>query len=550
MITLRDYQNEAVEAVCRELRKARSTMGVAATGAGKTIVFSALANIARGRVLVVCPTRELVTQTAEKIHAVTGTRPEIEMAEQRSREHGALFMRNKFAVASKQSLERRLGKYPPNAFTLVVIDECHYAVAGGYMKIIDHFAAAKIFGVTATPKRHDKLSMNNVFESRAFEYPLPSMIERGWLVEADVATFPLLKVRLPELSGSRRDYTDAELARIMDDEGPCQEIVKGVLKAAGDKRTIIFTPSVSMARRVAEILNRPSNKPGSAAFACAETPERIRRPIIEGFRSGRIQYFSNYGLATHGFDVPECECVAIARFTKSVALLSQMFGRATRPWPGVVDGPETAEDRRAAIARSRKPRMLCIDYEDQMQTMDIARPYDIMSGRILTPEERREMQIAARKAGGEAIGVSEQIKAAFDRVEASRKERARQEFERSMEARRAGIDFDADIEVEITPLMANLGIMPKARMVNRGKPIDNHEMKVLLGSGIDIGPMTQDQKRATYNAIIQRRIKGLLSFKQAKVLKNRGYENAYTMKRSEGKPILDRIFGNTMGSFR
>jgi hypothetical protein len=119
-----------------------------------------------------------------------------------------------------------------------------------------------------------------------------------------------------------------------------------------------------------------------------------------------------------------------------------------------------------------------------------------------------------------------------------------------MEARRAGIDFDADIEVEITPLMANLGIMPKARMVNRGKPIDNHEMKVLLGSGIDIGPMTQDQKRATYNAIIQRRIKGLLSFKQAKVLKNRGYENAYTMKRSEGKPILDRIFGNMMGSFR
>jgi len=263
-------------------------------------------------------------------------------------------------------------------------------------------------------------------------------------------------------------------------------------------------------------------------------------------RRGTVTIMGN----THGFDVPECECVAIARFTKSVALLSQMFGRATRPWPGVVDGPETAEDRRAAIARSRKPRMLCIDYEDQMQTMDIARPYDIMSGRILTPEERREMQIAARKAGGEAIGVSEQIKAAFDRVEASRKERARQEFERSMEARRAGIDFDADIEVEITPLMANLGIMPKARMVNRGKPIDNHEMKVLLGSGIDIGPMTQDQKRATYNAIIQRRIKGLLSFKQAKVLKNRGYENAYTMKRSEGKPILDRIFGNTMGSFR
>ena len=87
--------------------------------------------------------------------------------------------------------------------------------------------------------------------------------------------------------------------------------------------------------------------------------------MLAEFAAGKVQVVCNCGVLTEGFDDPGVEVVIMGRPTKSRSLYSQMVGRSTRPLPGVVDGPETAEARKAAIAASAKPSCLVVDFRRQ-----------------------------------------------------------------------------------------------------------------------------------------------------------------------------------------
>ena len=71
----------------------------------------------------------------------------------------------------------------------------------------------------------------------------------------------------------------------------------------------------------------------------------------------------------------------MARPTKSKPLYTQIFGRGTRPLPGIVDFEgSTPESRRAAIAASAKPRFLMIDLVDATMAHKIVTSPDVMAG--------------------------------------------------------------------------------------------------------------------------------------------------------------------------
>src|SRR6188474_3482026 len=66
--TLRPYQREAIEAVLDARRSgARRMLVCLPTGAGKTVIFSHLAELARRQVLVLAHREELLSQAREKI---------------------------------------------------------------------------------------------------------------------------------------------------------------------------------------------------------------------------------------------------------------------------------------------------------------------------------------------------------------------------------------------------------------------------------------------------------------------------------------------------
>ena len=138
MIVLRDYQQELVD----KIKKSQTLRNCvqAATGFGKTVVFSYLANNFDGRVLILVNREELITQTAEHLN-----------------DEDIFFLTSKtkkisdkrITIAMVETFDRRLkkGVYNVNDFDLIIADEVHNLQ---FVKCFEGYKN-KLLGFTATP---------------------------------------------------------------------------------------------------------------------------------------------------------------------------------------------------------------------------------------------------------------------------------------------------------------------------------------------------------------------------------------------------------------
>lgn len=129
---LRDYQSKAEQAVIVDLATTTSTLIVLPTGGGKTIIFSHVAKhfAAFGRVLIIAHRQELVYQARDKVAAVTGEMPEVEMGLEQATRASIFGPPSPYVVASVQTLisgmqgSGRMTRFDPDEFSLVICDEC------------------------------------------------------------------------------------------------------------------------------------------------------------------------------------------------------------------------------------------------------------------------------------------------------------------------------------------------------------------------------------------------------------------------------------------
>ena len=135
---LRPYQAEALASI----PDAGAYVIVLATGLGKSYCMSQIPR--RGRMLILSHRDELVHQPAKYFNCSFG----VEQGGETS--HG-----EEVVSASVQSLTRRLNKFRPEDFDVLVTDECHHATAPTYRKIYDYFKPRLHIGFTATPNRND-----------------------------------------------------------------------------------------------------------------------------------------------------------------------------------------------------------------------------------------------------------------------------------------------------------------------------------------------------------------------------------------------------------
>lgn len=410
-MNLRPYQADALERIQEALKNGRSTLAVLATGLGKTVLFSHVAKRWDGRCLVLAHREELIQQAAEKLHAVTGEEPSIEMADQRADDQ-PMYGNAKCVVASVQTLSResRRRRFAPDTFGLVIVDEAHHAVASSYRGILNHFDAAKVLGVTATPRRSDELAMGQVFESVAFDYGIEAAVSDGWLVPIRQQMVKVEDLDFSRVRSTAGDLNEGDLERILTEEKALHAVAAPTVELSGDLPTLVFCVSVDHARLMEELLNR--YKPGSAKHLSGKSPREERREWVERFKSGRLQYLCNCGLFLEGFDAPSTACVVMARPTSSLALYVQVLGRGTRPLPGIVDGIDTPTGRLEAIASSRKPNMLVLDFVGNAGRHRIVTAQDVLGGRWGEPV--REYARKTAESEGRAADVAE----AFERAEA------------------------------------------------------------------------------------------------------------------------------------
>lgn len=512
--TLRHYQAEAVDAIMDKLTEHRSTLLVAATGLGKTQMFSevALRFMPKGPILVLAHRKELVMQAAERLHLVTGTRPDIEMAEEWSGNNAPI------VCASLQTIIKRLERWEPNHFSLIVFDECHHSVAKSFRKPLDHFSGAKVLGVTATPDRGDKKALGKLFESVAYSIDIVDGIEQGYLVPIKGRSVVVEQI---DLSGVSKTAGDLQVGQL--DEAVVEGvegIVSKTLELEPDRQGIWFFPGVKSAELACERIN--AINPGTAAFVCGETPSEERDIIVKDFRSGRVQHLCNCQVATEGFDAPPASMVVIGRPTLSRALYAQMVGRGLRVLPGVVDGMDSAElaaERRARITSSLKQDCVVFDFCGNSGKHTLITPEDLLGGDYSDEEKKLAKKKAKEEVGGDVI---ENLKAA--RAE--------------LKAMMAKLQSKVKATVQSFDPFSNLGIKPVA---GGGPPINPHQKTTLIErwkmAEKDVVGLTQDGAAKLIKTLGTRASLGLASHKQMAVLRKYGVTNANIRFRSASKAI-------------
>lgn len=461
---LRDYQNAAVEGVLNAWKTCRSALCVLPTGCGKTVVFAEvirrmLFSRPGGRAthaMILAHREELVHQAADKVSKVAGVDCEIEMGDYRV--IGMMGCLPPVVVSSVQTHmsgrngQKRMMKFNPKDFSVLVVDEAHHATSPSYRACIDRYLKenpeCRLLGVTATPDRADELALGSVFETVAASYDISDAIRDGWLVPVEQRIVTVGSLDFSSVKTTAGDLNPGELADIMEEERNLHAVAAPVLDILKEKRAIIFATSVRQAERLAEILNRGEGDGDSgsgngerkrADWLCGATPKDLRHDKLAAFKEGRTQFMVNVGVLTEGFDDAGVEAVVMARPTKSRALYAQMIGRATRPSAKIAaklgDGDSGsgngAEWRRSLIAGSDKPKCLVLDFVGNAGRHKLITSADILGGKY--PDEVIER--AKRKARDRNIDMSVALEEAnVEHEEIERRKRIEAERRKSIRA--------------------------------------------------------------------------------------------------------------------
>lgn len=516
MFTLRPYQHTAVECVLDELETQRSTLLVLPTGCGKTVVFCEVIRrfLERGqRALVLAHRDELLKQAADKL-AISGI-SDVGFEKASDRENG-----ESVVVGSVQTLRgSRLQRFAPDTFGLIVLDECQHARSDGNMAIAKHFTNARILGVTATPDRLDGKGLGEVFKTCAHKYELFAAIQDGWLVPIKCRQIEVEGLDLRKVRTTAGDLNARDLEAIMSDEHQLHKVAFPLVEQIENRQTIVFGVTVKHAEALAEVINR--YRPDSAQAVSGVTPMQERRAILRAFEQGQFQTLVNCALLTEGFDMPPLACVAVARPTKSRGLYVQMIGRGTRPLPGVVDGRETAEERRNAIASSAKPDLLILDF------VGVTKRHELVSARDVLASD--EELIRASEEFNDAHDGQPQVGTAPSEHEVSQLGNA---VALTAEARFLANEIDLFLPQRTKPI----GAWTLQRAT--AKQIDT-----LRRHGLEPpATLSRGEASSIIDGIFERRRLGLASLKQVKLLQKNGHPEAYKYTIVEASRHIQRLY--------
>lgn len=339
---LRKRQQEFVQNSVAALKEHGNTIGIAPTGAGKTLMLSAVAGEflkGNSKALILAHRDELTSQNEKKFLRIN---PEISTsvfdAKRKSFAGQAVF-------GMVQTLSRRENLELIPIIHLLVIDEGHHSVSPSYRNIINGIKeknpSVLVYGVTATPNRGDKKDLGDIFSNVADQITISELIASGHLVRPktyiiDVGTQSDLK----NVKKTAGDFDMAAVEKIMNKLPITEEVFAKWHELAGNRKTVIFCSTIDHAKSVAKVFNSKGVK---TVFISGELSDSERKSVLSEFEQGDAQVIVNVAVLTEGWDYQPTSCVVLLRPSSFKSTMIQMIGRGLR----VVDNelyPETIKE--------------------------------------------------------------------------------------------------------------------------------------------------------------------------------------------------------------
>ncbi len=342
---LRPRQKQFVERSIHALDEHGNTLAVAPTGAGKTIMLSAVTGRmigeptkgTGGKACVLAHRDELTGQNLNKFGRVN---PQLTTSIVDAKEKS---WRGQVTFAMVPTLARKDNLDQMPAIDLLVIDEAHHAAADSYRRIIDtalhRNPMCRIYGVTATPNRGDKRGLRPVFSNVADQIRIGELIASGNLVPP--RTFVIDVGVQDELNKVRRtadDFDMAEVDAIMNRSPVTEAVIRHWREKAGERQTVVFCSTISHARNVTDAFNAAGV---AAGFIHGEMADADRKATLAAYAIGKLRVIVNVAVLTEGWDHPPTSCVVLLRPSSYKSTMIQMVGRGLRTispeeHPGVI----------------------------------------------------------------------------------------------------------------------------------------------------------------------------------------------------------------------
>ena len=247
-------------------------------------------------------------------------------------------------VASVRSLVSgdRLNKYNRDRFKLVLVDEAHHVVAPGYLQVLEHFGLEErrdrgpaLVGVSATFSRFDGLRLGSVIDHIVYHRDYVDMIGEKWLADVIFTTVKSKAVLSHVRTGKDGGFHTRELSEAVNTEITNDITVKAWIEEASERKsTLVFCVDL---KHVASLTATFRKHGVDAQYITGGTKKRVRGERLEAFKNRKFPVLLNCGVFTEGTDIPNIDCVLLARPTKSRNLLVQMIGRGMRLYPGKKD---------------------------------------------------------------------------------------------------------------------------------------------------------------------------------------------------------------------
>lgn len=338
---LRPRQKEFVERSVDALKQHGNTLGVAPTGAGKTIMLSGVVGTMladnEAKCCILAHRDELTSQNATKFTRVNPSiRTSVVNAEQKSWKGRATF-----GMVQTLARESNLADMP--ALDLLVVDEAHHIAAGSYMRIIEQALSRnpdlKLYGVTATPNRGDKKLLRKVFSNVADQIRIGELIASGHLVPPrtyaiDVGT----QEKLQNVKRMADDFDMAQVEAVMNTSPVNSAVIRHWKEKSGDRKTVVFCSTLRHARDVTDAFIAAGI---ATVLVHGELSPTERRTALAEFEQGDAQVIVNVAVLTEGWDYQPTSCVVLLRPSSFKSTMIQMIGRGLRTvdpalFPGVI----------------------------------------------------------------------------------------------------------------------------------------------------------------------------------------------------------------------
>ena len=339
---LRDYQQDCLDSIFKEIKKKNDALVVASTGAGKTAVFVKLVEkcsqmmSAAGRdfkAMVLVQKIDLVTQTRDRFNSFAkeldvglycGSLNEDETD-------------SEVIIASIDSIKKE-----DILVNLLVVDEAHqfysrksYAVFVEKLRKIN--PKLKIVGFTATPYGKTGFIYGNegdAIEKPCFTIGMKELVDRGYLLPV-VFKGSEESFNTEGLKISGGDFLQKDIIALSDGiEKTKLQITNALKHLEGRKKIVWCCTCIDHAKSVEKILREFGEK---ALSVHSRLPVKRQFQFVDAFENGDFRHLTSVTKLSEGTDIPAIDAIVCLRPTRSPKLYVQMVGRGLRTYGDLKD---------------------------------------------------------------------------------------------------------------------------------------------------------------------------------------------------------------------